>query len=150
LLINGRQQLCRHRTGRTVSTVQEAGRHQQLQGDGHRYRELWYLRRVVGVMRLVHEVRADSLQNVRRYFTEMDDVGLVLRELSRTAQHGADRVRHQRELLLDDELVVVARHEFHVLGVRALAVAQRSELVVGHVRVETGNETLHKKNKTNK
>jgi len=77
---------------RTVSTVQEVGRHQQLQGESHWYRKVRYLRGGVGVILLIHEVRAHRLQNVRWYFAEVDDVGLVLRELSRAAQHGADRV----------------------------------------------------------
>lgn len=60
-----------------------------------------------------------------RYLPEVNLVGFVLRKLSRTAQHGLDGTRHNGVLPFHNELVAVARDEFHVHSFRAFQIAMR-------------------------
>lgn len=130
-----------------VLTIQEVGRHQYIQGHRQRYRELWYLGGAVIVTYLVHEVLADYRQNVRFYITEMYDVGLVLLEPSRAAQHGRNRIRNHGVLLFDDEFVIVLRNKCHVLVVQAIVGANPGVFVFTHVRVRATKWAKKKINK---
>ena len=114
------------------STVEEVGRHEELQGDFRWDGELRDLGGAVGVLDLVGEVHADLLEDVRRDLPEVDLVGLVLAELAGPGQHGLDGAGRQGVVPLDDELVTVRGDEFDVHRLRALAAAVHSGVGLSH------------------
>ena len=65
-----------------------------------------------------------------RDFLEGDLIGLVLLELSRSAEHVPDGARGERVLPLHDELVVIGGAQLDVGGVRPLAAAVLRVLVL--------------------
>ena len=120
------------------SAVQEVGSHQQLQSNLGGNRKLWDLCGTVGVANLeerfrydnlvrgwaavncsahlISEVHADLLQHMRGNLTEVDFVGLVLRELARTREHSLDGSTGQSVLSLHNELVAVTGDELDKPG----------------------------------
>merc|ERR1719464_2479429 len=71
---------------------------------------------------------------MRGNLTEVDFVGLVLRELARTREHSLDGSTGQSVLSLHNELVAITGDELHKHGIRALT-ASEVRLTGVHVRV---------------
>merc|ERR550539_131983 len=75
---------------------------------------------------------------MRGNLTEVDFVGLVLRELAWTREHGLDGSAGQSVLSLHNELMAITGDELHKHGIRTLT-ASEDRLTSVHVGVSSSH-----------